>query len=123
LLSVMSHETAARSRVVVPGKSRCTSAEVVWGNLTAVAGFLLLYLSRRNHASLVWAFGVNLDNDLGVQQAQADLARFVAILPVCLPRVFTRAGEVVPICIASDEVQTLVSEGQLALGFVPGQDG
>src|ERR1035437_2831624 len=92
-----------------------TSAEVFFGNLAVVASFMFFCLSQRDHVRPSRAFRVNHHNHFASQTAKADLARFAIIFSF----VFTRNGEVVPNCIASGEVQPVLLDVQLALGFVP----
>ena len=61
------------------------------------------------------ALGVNHHNHIGLKKTEANQALFAIVLPL----VFAGHREVVPDCIASNEVKVVILDVQLALGFVP----
>src|ERR1035437_7633296 len=78
-----------------------TLTEVFFGNLAVVASFMFFCPSQRDHVRPTRAFRVNHHNHFSSQQAETNKACFAIILSY----VFTRDGEVVPDCIASNEVK------------------
>ena len=92
-----------------------TLAEVFFGNLAVVASFMLFCLSQRYHVWPFRAFCVNHHNHISLKKAKANQALFTIVLPF----VFAGHREVVPDCIASNEVKAVILDVQLALGFVP----
>jgi hypothetical protein len=92
-----------------------TLAEVFFGNLAVVASFMFFCLSQRYHVWPFRAFCVNHHNYMGLEKTKANQALFTIVLPF----VFAGHCEVVPDCIASNEVKPVLLDVQLALGFVP----
>jgi hypothetical protein len=94
-----------------------TLAEVFFGNLAVVASFMLFCLSKRYDVRPFQALGVNHHDHFAGQQPEADLPG----LAVVLSPIFTCDSEVIPNCVASCEVQAVVLDVLLALGFIPGE--
>jgi hypothetical protein len=92
-----------------------TLAEVFFGNLAVVASFMFFCLSQRYHVRPLRAFGVIQYNHICLKKTEANQALFA----VDLPFVFAGHGEVVPDCIASNEVKPVIFDVQRALWFVP----
>ena len=92
-----------------------TLAEVFFGNLAVVASFMFFGLSKRDHVRAFGSLGVNHHNHVSGQKAKADQT----LLAVVLPLVLARDAEVIPNCIASDEVKSVILDVQLAFGLVP----
>lgn len=91
-----------------------TLAEVFFGNLAVVASFMLFCLSKRDYVRPSWALRIDHYNHFTHQPAETDLASFAIVLPP----IFTGDSEIVPYCIAVDEVQAVVLDVLLSLGFV-----
>ena len=92
-----------------------TLAEVFFGNLAVVASFMFFCLSQRYHVGPFRAFCVNHHNHISLKKTKANQALFTIVLSF----VFAGHCDVVPNCIASNEVKPVVFDVQLALGFVP----
>ncbi len=92
-----------------------TLTEVFFGNLAVVASFMFFCLSQRYHVRPFRTLGVNHHNHICLKKTEANQALFAIVLPLVL------AGhrEVVPYCIASNEVKPVMLDVELALGFVP----
>ena len=63
-----------------------TLAEVFFGNLAVVAGFMFFCLSQRYHVRPFWTFGVNHHNHISLEKTEANQARFAVVLPFVLAR-------------------------------------
>ena len=92
-----------------------TLAEVFFGNLAVVASFMFFCLSQRYHVGPFRAFCVNHHNHISLKKAKANQALFTIVLPF----VFAGHCEVVPDCVAPNEVKPVILDVQLTLGFVP----
>jgi len=72
-------------------------------------------LSQRYHVWPFRTFGVNHHNHIDLKKTEANQA----LLSVVLPFALSGHGEVIPNCIASNEVKPVILDVQLALWFVP----
>jgi hypothetical protein len=72
-------------------------------------------LSQRYHVRPFRALGVDHHSHICLKKTETDKVLFAIVLP------FVLSGhcEVVPYCIASNEVKPVILDVQLALGFVP----
>jgi hypothetical protein len=80
---------------------------------------MLFCLSQRYDVRPSQAIRVNQYDHFAGQQPEADLPG----LAVVLPPIFTCDSEVIPNCVASREVQAVVLDVLLALGFIPCEHG
>ena len=72
-------------------------------------------LSKRYDVRPSWALCVNHHNNICLKKTKADQAFFA----IGLPLVLTGHSEVIPNCIASNEIKPMVLDVELALWFVP----